>query len=233
MGICAQCQHFRRARPVSQLLAAVFTNKHSEISQALNKLVEDERKLRDSEAEYMRAQASSGKSEFLGRPMMTDFCALQEANGVYIIAQVRNAGGRCADFVSGQRTRQSCSECAHRVPAMGRARDERMDRVLSDVQRSSLSAGLQGGQGDAMVTNERKDAISRQVFELSGVALAGGEMSTQPEYLDYCDAFSTPGTFVVCALKNPYDSCDHWEQAGTATAAEPAPAAHPPQPHSV
>ncbi|HMD35865.1 MAG TPA: hypothetical protein VKH42_12895 [Vicinamibacterales bacterium] len=228
MGICAQCQHFRRARPVSQLLAAVFTNRHSDISQALNKLVEDERKLRDSEAEYMRAQASNGKSEFLGRPMMTDFCALEESNGTYIIAPVRNAGGRCADFVSGQRARQSCSECGHRVPATGRARDEKMDRILSDVSRSSVSAGLKGGQGDAMVTNERKDAISRQVFELSGVALAGGEMSTQPEYLDYCDAFSTPGTFVVCALKNPYDSCDHWERAGAAKSPDERAAAQGP-----
>jgi hypothetical protein len=52
-GPCAKCVHFRRTRLASQLLAAAFqTNTDgAEIASALAKIVDDEHKLREAEAE--------------------------------------------------------------------------------------------------------------------------------------------------------------------------------------
>src|SRR5689334_12095291 len=78
MGVCSQCQHFRRVKPASQLLAKIFPTTDADISHALNKIVEDEDKQRDEESQYKRTQATAGKSAWACRPVMSDYCGLNE-----------------------------------------------------------------------------------------------------------------------------------------------------------
>ncbi|MBN1917454.1 MAG: hypothetical protein JW889_06055, partial [Verrucomicrobia bacterium] len=114
MGVCSQCKHFRRVKPGSQLLATIFSTTDADISHGLNKIVEDEGKQRDEESQYKRSQATAGKSAWAYRPVMSDYCGLNEKNGEYYIAEVLNAGQQCTKFEQGKPVRHACSDCVHR-----------------------------------------------------------------------------------------------------------------------
>ena len=82
MGICAQCTFFRRVKPASQLLARVIATTDAAVSNALTKIVEDEQKQRDAEAEFKRSQATGDNDKWVTRPVMSDYCGFNlDENG--------------------------------------------------------------------------------------------------------------------------------------------------------
>jgi len=145
MGICQQCIHYRRVKPASQLLAQAAATTDAAISNALTKIQEDETQQKGYEAQ-LRAKKENANDETWGfRPVMSGFCGLREdklyrdiqegkllmqegeftsrlreleVEG-YLIAEVKNFGGRCQDFEAGQPVKRSCSTCAHRIAPPG------------------------------------------------------------------------------------------------------------------
>ncbi len=213
MGICAQCKHFRRVKPPSQLLAAVYSINHAEVSQALNKIVEDENKQRDEENQYKRAQAKAGTGLWTYRPVMADFCGLNEQSGEYYIAEIRNAGLKCKEFSAEKPVRHACQACAHRVPARGSGEDQKGEELYAKMMVQAIAAKSSTGQSEALLKGYREGAAARKAFELNGIYSAKGVVPTRPAYADHCGALTTPDEFVVCVLQNPHHTCGHWQQA--------------------
>jgi hypothetical protein len=222
VGVCAQCQHFRRVKPPSQLLATAYSTSHADVSHALSKIVEDENKQRDEESQYKRSQVTGGKSAWAYKPLMSDFCGLNEAGGEYYIAEVRNAGMQCADFAAGRSARRACADCTHRVAATGAGKDRAQEEVYSRmlVQASSVPQASRSTP-EGMLKSQRDAAAARKALEVSGVYASKGVLPSEPWYVDYCGALSTPDEFVICALQNSHHTCAQWNDAGLAPAAIP------------
>ena len=188
------------------------------MSQALNKIVESEQKARETEAEYKRAQATSGRSTWLSRPVMSDFCARGIEQNTYYIPELKNAGGECQDFRQGVPDRKACADCEHRVVPDGRANDRAREEIYARMSVSATIFKASGNQAESLLGSHRQGVVARQAFELSGAHLANGELSAQPIYLDYCAALSTTDNFVVCVLRNPHHDCPAWTAHRTALA---------------
>jgi len=233
MGLCEQCRWFRRPKPASHLLAAVFTTQHAEVSQALNKIQEDEQKQRDAEAQFKGVQARAGDRDenrrWRMRPAMTEFCAFAEDKGIYYICELKNAGGTCGDFAAGTPERHACSNCRHRGVAEGRRRDQQTEELFARKATEAAIAKSSTKDPEQLLTAHRQGAAARQAFELTGAYNAKGVVAARPGYLDVCAALSTEDEFVVCALQNPWSTCGKWEpaQAVAAPAAAPDPRPQP------
>src|SRR5712692_7392553 len=113
-GSCSQCKHFRRVRPISQILANAIGTSEGAVANALAKIVDDEQKLRDSEAEYKRTKASTEHMSWATRPVMSAFCGQREDEELYLIAEVKNAGLKCEDFRPGRPQPRACTDCVYR-----------------------------------------------------------------------------------------------------------------------
>jgi hypothetical protein len=222
MSNCIDCRFYRRAKPYSQLLAAAHTTTQAEVIQALGKIVENEQKVLDAERDIKRSQASAGRDTWLGRPLMSDFCAVDAKAGTFRIAEVKNVGGACKQSKPAVRHTHACIDCTHRQIPNGAARDrERLDEY-AQLSTSARLAEASSQQTDSMLDSYRKEIAERRAFELTGAYNAGGHLATRPEYLDSCQAFSNEDDFVVCALQNPWHDCDRWSRAQTPRAM-PAP----------
>jgi hypothetical protein len=215
VGVCEKCIFFRPVRPRSQLLAAVVDTTEAAVSTALGKIVEDEQKQRDSEAEFKRAQASTEQETWPRQPVMSSYCGLREKEGVYLIAEIKNVGGRCppGDFQEGRPERKACSDCRHRVTAAGPARDRQRESLITRMHAEAVSAQSSPASPEGLLKAHREGVPTRKAFELSGAYAADGRLAAKPEYLDYCTAFSTQDEYAVCAIMNPHNSCTAWESA--------------------
>lgn len=211
-GPCAKCVHFRRARPASQLLKAAFEADLSagEVTGALTKITDDEQKLREAEADLKGKEASADRDLWGARPLMSDYCGLDEADEVYRIAEVKNRGLGCSDFEPGRPDRRACTGCAHRVPAEERQGDLGMEAIYSRMiaDAAAVQASPQGAQG--LLGAERTGQASRKAFEIASAYGAKGRVLTRPEYLDHCGALSTEDEYVLCALQNTHNTCPAW-----------------------
>ena len=213
LGICGQCYYFRRIKPPSQLLAAVFSTAISEVTQALNKIVEDENKQRDAEAIYKKGQASADKDQWAMQPVMTEFCGFRESDGEFLICEVKNAGGECTDFKPGKPERKACVDCTHCVTPDGRARDRKRDEAYAKMSISATIVHASTSQPDSMLAQHRQGVTARKAFEVSGIYSAGGVLASKPNYASYCAMFSSEDEYVICALRNPHSTCSAWTAA--------------------
>lgn len=213
MGICSQCVHFRRVKPASQLLAAAFSTTDAAVSNALTKVVEDEQKQRDAEAEFKRLQESTDQEMWSARPVMSDFCGLKEAEGVFLIAEIKNRGGECEDFQQGRPERRPCTTCTHRIVPTGSERDRELEIVYAQMSAETIAAQASTSTTDNLLTKHREGTASRKAFELSGAYAAKGVLAVTPSYLDYCGKFSYEDEFALCLFQNPHHTCTAWEEA--------------------
>lgn len=217
MAVCEKCIFLRRVRPRSQLLAAVVDTTDAAVASALGKIVEDEQKQRDAEAEFKRAQASTEQSMWPRQPVMSSYCAQQEGDGLYLIAEVKNLGGRCSDFVAGRPERKACSDCQHRIPGAGLERDRQREDLITRLHLEATSAQASTSGPEGMLKARREGVPALKGFELSGAYAADGRLPAKPEYLDYCAALSNDDEYAVCAIVNPHNTCSAWETASAAT----------------
>jgi hypothetical protein len=212
-GPCAKCVHFRRARPPSQLLkvAVGADAAASEVAGALTKITDDEQKLRDTEADWKSKEGTADRDLWGARPLMSDYCAINEADEIFRIAAVKNRGLGCADFRAEKAESHPCSSCAHHIPAEGREYDQRMESIYTKTLAGAMisKAPTQGAEG--LLQSYRSGEGSRKALEVSQAYSAKGYLLTKPEYLDHCATFSTPDEYAVCALLNTHSTCPVWE----------------------
>jgi hypothetical protein len=212
-GPCAKCAHFRRARPLSQLLQAAFEADMAaaEVTGALSKIVDDEQKLREAEADVKGKEGAADRDEWGARPVMSDYCGLDEASGLYRIAEVKNRGRGCEQFEPGRPVRHACDDCAHRVPADGRERARAMESIFARIANDAVAvqASAQGAQG--LHGSYRSGEASVKALEISSAYGAKGRLLTRPAYLDHCGALADDeDEYVVCALQNTHNTCPAW-----------------------
>jgi len=196
MGICAQCTFFRRVKPASGLLARDIATTDAAVSNALTKIVEDEQKQRDAEAEFKRSQATGDNDIWGTRPVMSDYCGFKESDGLFLIAEVKNFGGRCSDFVAGRPARRACADCRHRVLPRGPREDFAEEKELMGWIGCQVVMGQSSSVQENQLVKYREGVASRKVFELSSVYAAQGVLATKPKYFDYCAALSHDDEFV-------------------------------------
>jgi hypothetical protein len=213
VSICEKCIFFRRVRPRSQLLAAVVDATEAPVSTALGKIVEDEQKQRDSEAEFKRAQATTEQEMWPRQPVMSSYCGRREGEGVYLIAEIKNRGGQCGDYQEGRPDRKACLDCRYRATAAGTARDHGREDLITQMHAEATSAQASTASPEGMLKAHREGVPARKAFELSGAYAADGRLAYRPEYLDYCRALSADGEYAVCAIVNPNSSCTTWKPA--------------------
>jgi hypothetical protein len=216
-GACAKCVHFRRTRLASQLLAAAFqaNTDGAEIASALAKIVDDEHKLREAEAETKGKEGSANRGLWNARPMTSDFCGLEEPKEVYRIAEVKNRDLRCGDFEPGKPERRACEDCAHRVSSQGKDHDYEMEVTFTRLLSNAVAARASSQSAEGLLQSYRAGEASRKALEISAAYESKGRLMAKPEYLDHCAALSTEDEYVVCVLQNPHHTCPAWEPKAT------------------
>jgi hypothetical protein len=222
-GPCAKCRHFRRVRPASQLLAAAFGSKVAAegVAAALSKIVEDEQKLWEAESNVKSTEGIADRENWMTRPMMSDYCGLEEENETYLIAEVKNRDEGCVDFSQEEIQRHACSDCQHRTGATGREHDQAIEDTYIEMINSSVAVQASTQSPEALLQAQRAGSEARKALELSGAYASKGRMLSEPEYLDYCAHFSTEDEFVICVLKNTHNTCAAWVRTADALRGKP------------
>ena len=213
MGPCARCAHFRRVRPASQLLAATLGTIEggAEVANALAKIVEDEQKLREAEADVKSKEGSADRNLWMTRPMMSEYCGLQENEEIYLICEVKNRGLQCKDFLDGRPEYRACKSCRHHVTSEGRASDHAVEKTYTQMIIGAIAAQASTQTPQSLLQSYRGGIAARKALEIAGAYAAKGRVLAKPQYLDYCAHFSTQDEYVVCVLQNPHNTCPAWQ----------------------
>jgi hypothetical protein len=204
---CSSCRFFRRFTPLSQLLERDLGD-DEHVTSALQKMRADERERQDGEFEYRRVLVSRRQAQWPSRPMMCDYCGKQEGDGIFLVAELKNAGRQCRDHDTGVADARPCATCLHRATGGGKERDEREMATLSQLAASQ--AGLGQGGGTSATENYLKFVGTSKAAEAEKAHYAGKLTNNPPAYLPFCVKFSTRNEFVPCAIQNPFDSCPDW-----------------------
>lgn len=211
MNKCKECKHFRKVKPASQLFVQAIGTTDAAISNALVKIQEDENQQKGNEAN-IRMNMDRNDKDFWGfQPVMSDFCGLREEEEIYLIKEIKNLGGQCTDFELGHPEKQSCSTCVHRIIPEGVKEDLEMELSLSGLSALSIASGISTNTPDNQLSRYQEGVTSRKAFEMSGVYSAKGILATKPDYFDYCAKFSCDDEYVICLLRNPYNTCSAWK----------------------
>src|SRR4051812_29626314 len=128
MAGCETCVHFRSVRPPSHALAGAVTGMEPKVADTLSQLGQDEDKIEGAEAaaKERAARTDQEQPEWPTRPLMSAYCGVREANGVFFVAEVKNRGGECGDHTTEGSGRTWCRDCTHRVPGAGVSEDAAM-----------------------------------------------------------------------------------------------------------
>ncbi|MFI7543445.1 hypothetical protein [Actinoplanes sp. NPDC049599] len=225
-AICETCHYYRRVRPPSQLLAAALDVADGPVANALAKIVEDEQKWLEAEATVKRSHATTGDESWPARPLMSAYCALREAEGRWLIPEIRNRGGQCATHQPAAAAGARCADCAYRRAGRGFERDRQREQLYADMLAGDTMAQTKTSSSDeSLLTRHREGAAALQALELSGAYAAKGVLLSEPRYLDWCAHDFTGDEYVACALRNPYGRCPDWTGEQTREASTHAPAA--------
>jgi hypothetical protein len=208
---------------MSQLLGSVLDTTGPEVANALAKILEDEQKLREAEADMKGKEAAGRDVAWPMQPTMSDYCGLQDADDVYLIAELKNRDLACEDFSTTPAERHACSDCAHRVAASGPDEDRATEQMYLDMIAGGIATKTPTEGPQSRLKDLRSGVAARRAVELQGAYFAKGRMLTKPGYLDYCGYYSTPDEYAVCVLQNPYNTCPQWN-AAAAPSVQSAPA---------
>ena len=215
---CEECRFLRRFRPMSQLLAQDLGTADQPLVSELLKIMQEERQQRDAEAELKSKLFENRDVSWPYRPRLSDYCGCEEDNGRYLVHELKNRDGCCADWQRGETKARGCGDCRHQRRGEGGARDERKLAELAQLAANAAALSL-GSQDQA--TNYRQLAGTRKAFEAAQAFYAGRVTGNPPEYLSTCAKNSTPGNVMPCVVQNPNSTCGDWSadtQAMTAPA---------------
>jgi hypothetical protein len=210
-AVCVECRWFRPGKPASQLLARAYDTVEPDVAQTLAKIVEDEQKQRDAEADFKRAAGLAGKDRWLGPPVMSSYCGFQEDQGTFFLAEVKNADGACTTFES-PADQRACEDCAHAVAPKGFEIDEARERRYAEMGATAIAADAKTNPSQSLLETQRKGSAARKALEVSQIYQSHGRLQAAPEYTPWCQAYSTVDTFVVCLIQNPHHACSRWER---------------------
>lgn len=208
MKTCAKCKHFRSFRPLSQLLARELGVNDRETASELTKIMKEEREIQDQEAEELVELKRQGEAEWRHQPQMSDHCGLVESQQTYLIHQIKNKNGDCADYDSQQSMQRLCGSCRYQSKPTGVEKD--LDKIAFYEKLAANAASLQQGGGDQGLGNYIELIGVKKSFEAAQCHYAGKLTDRRPDYLAICEQFSTERDFIPCVVHNRNDACSGW-----------------------
>jgi hypothetical protein len=214
MNRCEACVHFRAVRRQSEALARDANATEKSALDALAKIREEEARIADQELKVKMEHMLRLQEAWPGpeRPRMTDYCGLREREQVYLIRDLKNAGGRCRDFAAGQPPTRSCHTCVHRSEPFGQERDLRLTIGYMAVAGAANRNRILEKSSQDRVTNHLNACAQAVANQLTLAFGSDGHLPSRPEYLSVCKSRSTHGqTYAVCAILNPHGACDLWQ----------------------
>lgn len=217
MGVCEECDLFRRVKPWSQLLATAIGTTDAAISTQLTKIQEDEHQVQAQEfqeREDIRMQAEKNY-RYRTRPVMSSYCEKEDDKHTtyYYVPQLKNAGGKCNEFRERQPKLADCKTCVHRVDAEGWAEDLNNEQTYAAMSAENVTVGQSTSTSDTLLGKFREAVGAKKGFEVFGAYSAQGILMTKPKYLAYCKKFSGEGEYVICVLQNPHQTCPAHEKS--------------------
>jgi hypothetical protein len=212
---CETCRHFQRYRPLTQLIARDVGAMEPALASELTRMMQDERQKQDAEAEQRLELLRIERAEWPDRPTMSDYCALREGEGLFLLYEVKNAGGDCADHQPGQTERRACSTCASSAPGRGAAKQNEMLMRYRQLQNLASAAGEPSDHG---LSSYLSAVGAQQSFEAAQAYYFGRFSVAPPDYLQICLHFSTEQEYVPCAVANRHDRCAVWRSPASSNA---------------
>jgi hypothetical protein len=199
MKTCKTCVFFRSFRPLSGDQAVV---------QQLTQIMRDEHERQDAETKERLELKKADQMEYSFKPRMSDYCGLRESEELYLVYELKNAGGDCDDHKIGEEEVQACSTCRHRVDSEGSLNDKKMIARYGELARNAAALGQ--GSGDHGLRDYIQKIGTVKAFEAAQASYSGRISCNKPEYLPVCTKFSQGVGFVPCAVQNPLDHCKEW-----------------------
>jgi hypothetical protein len=216
---CADCRHFQRYRPRTQILAGELGPVRQAVTAELSRLMQDERQTQDAEATMEVELERTDQIEWPHPPVMTDCCALRATEGVFQAYRLKNPDDVCDDHVRGAAPQtETCATCRHRVAGQGPARDKAMMEYMQHNADMAIVAGRPAG---SELSSYITSVDARQALDVAQAYYHGRMVMRPPEYLAHCGRFSGPRAFIPCAVQNPHDRCAGWEPVGAAASDPP------------
>jgi hypothetical protein len=209
---CIKCIHFRKMRPRSQSLQREVGTVDAALSNAFSKLAEEDNKIKAAEAQFKQHQETLNRADWSNRPVMTEYCGVNENEGKYWITEIKNRGFLCSEFKKGDLPRKSCSDCTHRLEALGDEIDMAAISVYANWGGQNIGAGVKSPMTDNLMTQTQQGIGPRKALELNSVYMTNGVLATKPKYFDYCELYSNEDDFIICALRNPHHACAGWQK---------------------
>lgn len=208
---CEQCQHFRRARPLTQDILAEVGDHDTGATHLVLQLMQDERARRDAELTAIRDafRDPEPNREWPAKPEMSDYCGLAGQDEVAYFAEVKNFTRDCPDSAIGKSDHaRSCGNCTHRAAPTGRAEDMHSVEELAHLQ---AEAKIWGSAGDPQAVNELiAHRSARMSLEIGAAYYSRVLTHGPPRYLSHCTRHSRPGHFVPCVVQNRHNACPDW-----------------------
>jgi hypothetical protein len=210
---CNTCIFFRSLRPLSQLLARDLGIGDQAVVQLLTQIMHEEQERQDAEAKERLELKNADREEYSFKPRMSDYCGLHESESeaIYLVHQIKNAGGEMCDDhkpQTGKEDVQACSTCQHRVDGEGNLKDQRMIARYGELARGAAALGQ--GSNDHGLRDYVQKIGTVKAFEAAQASYSGRISCNKPEYLPVCSKFSQGVGFVPCAVQNPHDHCKEW-----------------------
>lgn len=205
MGDCQKCRHYRKVLRPSVLIKRALDTNDTAVSEAILAIEQDEARQAGEEASEIKRKAISGVASWDRKPTVFDACGRDENQDIYLIPDIKNAGGRCKDEAE-QRLQESCATCPHCVVARGPAEDEELWHIYRSIELTSRSS-----QG--LLAKHEREVGSKKAAEIQLAYRSRGTSSHEhePRYFDYCGKRRRPGfdadPYVLCIFVNPHHSC--------------------------
>jgi hypothetical protein len=198
--LCRDCTFYREPQRTIEALGSEAP-RTPDVLAALQKIGQQQDEQREAEFEYWVEQFYSEPEDatWPRRPTASPYCAADEGTAM---AEIRNAGGRCAVDPKPPAQPRSCRTCRHRIPAEGATHDQRE----FEVRLRLVALG-----GSSHVETHQKTVDANAALELKTAYFQGGALQAPPQYLDHCGHFRTVrGQYTVCAVENPDNRCPAW-----------------------
>lgn len=175
-----------------------------ELINEVMKIMQHERRRQDAEYKELTELRRNNEESWITKPVMTDYCGLNEGKHEYFLHLIKNRDHKCKDFE--MRTKEySCDSCSYRVQASGIQSDNRRMNEISQDIHTKIAASNDGS------TNELNKFLLKigtiKAYELSQAFHSGIFYKKHPKYLSVCEYYSSEVKSVSCTVINKHDAC--------------------------
>jgi hypothetical protein len=214
---CERCVHFRRPKPLSEIVKQQVTESHEDVLKAIDEVSGKDDSHRIEEKGWLAAGAA-GEGVWPHRPRTASYCGLYEDHDHYYVCEVKNRAGSCTDFKERMvGPARECSQCAYRIPPNGDVQDQ---TLLYQIAERMAYSGVQFPAMQAEYTRVEKSIGAMKAYEVREVYRTFGWLTRPPKYFECCAARSTTGRFYVPQALNPAADCERFLPVGPASTFE-------------